>query len=555
MPLRRRLFLGGLAAATGTKMGEGVPVPTISLAEMGAQPDAPDAAPYFHSALARLPRTGGATLHVPPGTWRFAATTGIAIHLQDFKALTIEGPGALLLFNGLVKPFVFDRCQNPTVRGLRIDWERPPFSQGDVIRVAPNGRAAEIQIDPAFAIDGSEPMEALGSYDRATGLMARNAVDAYELVSASALIGPQRLRLTFNRPIPLRPGTTVVLRHALYAANALSFTRCQAVALESVIVHSAPGMAVFADRCNGVMLRGCSVVPTPGSVRLMTTTADGLHCTLCEGDITMEGCTVARTGDDCVNAHGKYLPILHHTDARTITVATTDAPPSGTVDIVSARSLEPLDHDRIFGATPGPPGQTTLHLDHDIAAPVQDGDYLSLSPAPSSLRISNCSFPGNRARGVLAHRDAVIEGCMFHGQSAEAILLLPDARFMEGPAADRVTVRGCEFTDVQRAGGTGGAIRVDVGLRGPLGSTPVNGRITIERNHFAAFAGPAVVARSVDQLTFVANRTQGIIGPILRLDGVAHSTVMDNTPREVLITQTTPAAAMSSPPNRSSTAR
>ena len=541
MARRRYLLLTGLGLCLSARglAAEGAGVARVSLADVGGAPGGGDAAAVFQAALARLPRRGGAVLHVPPGTWRFAATDGNAVLLDDFEALTIEGAGATLVFSGHCKPFVFSRCHRPVVRGLSIDWQRPPFSQGQVIRVGDGRLDADVSIDTGFAVDGSEPVSALGTYDRATGLMARGGLDAYDVVDHVALAASQTLRLAFKRPVPLQVGNTLVLRHAIYAANAFTFERCQDVLLENVTVHSAPGMAVYADHCTGVTVTGLRIEPPPGSTRLMTTTADGVHCNACSGDILIQDCVMTRMGDDCVNVHGKYYRISQRSDPRTATVAAPprnlaspqhDTPAGEAMDFVAPDTLGTIDTQTATSAEAVAPGSTVLHFDHDLPPQAAVGSYVYDAAARAQVSILRCVFPGNRARGVLAHRDTRIEGCTFHGQSAEAVLLLPDLRFMEGPAAGNVKITNNDFADVLRLVGRGGAIRIDVGGRAPE-TRPVliNRDITIAGNRFAAFAGAAVVARSVTGLVVADNQFAQLGTPVIALQDVVGARVVRNS--------------------------
>src|SRR5690242_10018210 len=100
MALQRRSLLTGLgvslaqppyskSAGTGSKTIR----LRISLADLGAQPNTTDVAPFFTAALARLPRTGGAVLHIPRGTWHFAQAEGTAVSVQEFDDITIESDG------------------------------------------------------------------------------------------------------------------------------------------------------------------------------------------------------------------------------------------------------------------------------------------------------------------------------------------------------------------------------------------------------------------------------------------------------------------------------
>jgi hypothetical protein len=526
--------------------------PSLSIADLGARPGGNgDAAPFLKAALAKLPRRGGAVLRIPPGTWRFAQAGGVAVEVTGFENLVIDGSGARLLFKGRARPFVFTDCQAPVVRGLTLDWERPPFSQAEVVSVGAAGRAAEVRIDPEFPVDGSETIGALGTYDRRTGLMARGGVDAYKIVERVTLVGPQRLGLAFTRPLPLRPGDTVVLRHELYAATAFSFARCGGLLVEDATVCSAPGMGIYADHCAGATVRRFVIASPAGSPRLMTTTADGAHFNACNGRIAVEDCSMTGMGDDCVNVHGKYAKISQRIDARTLVVAASPGslagPPRATpagdgVEMLAARTLETRGEASV-GAAEASGESTTLHIDRDLPPDIQAGDYVFDAETRSQASVLRCRFPGNRARGVLAHSDAVIDGCTFSGQSAEAVLLLPDSGSMEGPAAERVSVRGNEISGVLRLGGRqGGAIRIDAAPGGPGGgpgsgaasgarpsSAPVNHDIAVTGNRITDSGGAAVLARSCAGLTIADNHIERPAGPAIVLQGVRSVRIAGNT--------------------------
>ena len=549
MSIRRRGFLAGCSASLAGSLlpeyGRAAlerPVQRVSIGDLGARPETGDATPFFAEALARLPHDGGAVLQIPPGTWRFAQTQGTVVSATGFKDLAIEGKNARLLFQGRARPFVFSGCQAPAVRGLTIDWERPPFSQGDIVSVGNAGRLADIRIDAEFPVDGSETVSALATYDREKRLMARGGIDAYDIVERVTLASAQLLRLAFKRSLPLRVGDTVVLRHAIYAASALSFVRSSDLLVEDVTIHSAPGMGVFADHCSGGSVTRLRIAPPAGSSRLMTTTADGVHFSACGGRIAIEDCEMGGMGDDCVNIHGKYFRIVQRLDTRTMVVAASSdrlagpkhATPGGDrVEILAAGTLETRGRAVIAAAEPS--GEfTTLHLAGDLGPDIQAGDYMFDAETRSRARVSRCRFPGNRARGVLAHSDAVIEGCTFSGQSAEAVLLLPDVRFMEGPAAERVQIRGNEIAGVLRLGGRqSGAVRIGATAADLAGEetrqpAPVNRDIAVIGNRIADIGGAAVLARSCTGLTIVGNRIERPAGPAIVLQDVQAVRITSN---------------------------
>src|SRR6185312_7140080 len=202
----------------------------------------------------------------------------------------------------------FFGCQAPVLRGVTIDWQRPPFSQGEIVSVDTNGHLADIRIDPEFPVDGSEQIRAIATYDRRLGLLLRDGVDAYGVVQSSSAITSRILRVQFTRFIPLQPGQTVVLRHEIYGANAATFARCENVRVEDVTIGTAPGMGIYAEQCNTISVAGLCIASSAN--RLMSTTADGVHCAACSGRVVIRDCTMSGMGDDGVNVHSQYLRIL-----------------------------------------------------------------------------------------------------------------------------------------------------------------------------------------------------------------------------------------------------
>ena len=80
--------------------------------------------------------------------------------------VTLEGDQAKLFFAGTTAAMLFRNCKALTIRGLTIDWERPPFWQGEVIGVGVGNTALTVRIDREFPVDESETITEIGAYDR-----------------------------------------------------------------------------------------------------------------------------------------------------------------------------------------------------------------------------------------------------------------------------------------------------------------------------------------------------------------------------------------------------
>jgi hypothetical protein len=515
-PFRRKVLVGLSAAVCGAALARVFGVPftaneiTISAADFGAVPDGADAGPGLARACAAVARNGGGRLVIAPGVYRILSKQGAALFFNRLANIEIVANGAELVFAGLARPLVFRNCSNVRVTGLTISWARPPFSQGDIKSLSADGKTVEIALDAATPMDGWTKVEAIGSYDRSSGLIQRRGVDAYDAVQSVEMLSPSVARLNLKWPIGLERAKTLVLRHATYEACAMSFGACATVNIEDVTVHSAPGAAFVAGNCRDMSLRRCVIAPKDGL--LMSICADGAHLVDCGGQILLEDCSFSKMGDDGVNVNSAYWRVVERPDGRTVLVSQwrntpfqPDQTPAGgdLFEFASGSTLEKLGEARLANAAPeGPTPITRERLRFATDVPGAVGDLVVNESHSPRVLIRNCRFENNRARGVLAHRDTLIENCLFLNQSAQGVLLAPDEWWMEGPEVANVQILGNTFDGVDRWGQKLGAIYIDAMVTGPDGrahSSPgrPNHDITIKDNVFKNIDGPEVVERDV----------------------------------------------------------
>jgi hypothetical protein len=507
----------------------------VSVTDYGASPNSDDAGPGVKRGLAALPKMG-ATLFFPPGRYHFRQHGGFAITLQDFERLTLDATGATFLFEGNTSPILMARCTAPLLRGFTIDFQRPPFSQGNVLAVAPDGRSFDVRIDSDFPVDGTEPIQTLGTYDRSAVLNARNGLDVYGIGKSSTLIGPQTLRVCTTYALPrLKPGDVVVLRHNVYGNHSIVMNACRSPRISDVTIHAGGGMGIVGGQNDQILIERLRILPTPGSRRLMSICADGVHLGHSTGSVTINDCLMAAMGDDCININSSYLRVMERLDARTLTVSKYANRPFSPVEasvpftrvgLASGHTLAPIGEATIISSEIAR-DRETLHFQSDLPRDFQPGDVLSNLSSHANLSVSRCRFPGNRARGILAHANATIENCSFANQTSDAILLAPDLYWLEGPEAAQVRIVDNTMIDVQRGGGSRGAIRISVDVPAGNNADFVDHNIEIRGNHIIG-PGPALIADHVRQLSFTGNRIERTDGPAVKLGPVRGVTLARN---------------------------
>ncbi|HWB52371.1 MAG TPA: right-handed parallel beta-helix repeat-containing protein [Stellaceae bacterium] len=552
---RRRAAAAPEAAAT-----------IVSVADFGAIPGSPDATAGIRAAIAHLPRRGGATLLLPPGAYNVSgdAKDDAVLRCIGIEKLTVDGRGATLNVRGKTFPAVFDRCDGLFVRGLTVDWPRPPFSQGMVVAVGAGGTTVDIKIDDEFPVDGSEPVQAITTHERGSLRMPVHGLDADRVVDRVTLSGRQRLRLALKRPLPLHAGDVVVLRHQIYGTNVFHLTACRDVRFAEVNVYAAPGMALLAAGCTNVTIDRFRVEPRPGTARLMSTCADGLHIASCHGRVEIRNCYIGGLGDDCINVHGRVLTVAERLDARTLLVdldghgAFTDmdlASPGDRVEFLDRRSLKSRGEATVAASAAGP--HQRLRFAGDLPAGVEPGDFLCDVGEITRLTISDSEFPGNRGRGILAHRNVAIERCSFADQFYEAILLLFDNSGEDGPTIGNVVIARNRFHGTGRAGAPHGAIRIQSvtanagGLAGPVAGIIGRG-ISIVDNLIVDSGGSAIEVGEAGAVTIARNRIDRRGGPAIILDTVGGVLVGGNVckPPAPLVLRNTPTSEIKLKDNR-----
>jgi hypothetical protein len=517
--MHRRQFIegalgAGLLAAWQTQRGTASstappPIP-------GADPSGThDSTAAFQKLIAGLPAVN-ARLRIPPGKYRFEPSTEPIFQFKKIDGLAIEGEGAVLWFAGNTPAFFFENCSGITVSGITADWPRPPFSQGVVQRV--EGDQFTVEVDAQFPVTGKEPINTVGEYDPDLRLPSRNGVDHYYGVKSISLAAPQVLQIEMERPIALRKGATVVLRHPVYGANVFVLRQCREVRFDEVTLHASPGMGIIAEFGSGFSFNKLRVIPTPGTNRLLSLNADAVHLTECSGAVVFSECEFRGMGDDAINIHSMYFKIARSPGSQSAARWRLESgadylPQAGALfEIVDPATQVLKGHARVLASSnPAAEGFIEIEVVETDTSTELEGLVACNSRAGATTEIHDCNFRGNRARAILAHDNAKIHGNRFYGQSLPAILLSADtSQWLEGPLVHDVEIFDNQF-DFNYYGNMEsrrGAITIDTSEDAhELDTRParVYRNISIHDNQFTNSGGCAIFAARTSGLSLMRN--------------------------------------------------
>ena len=561
-PWSRRDMLLGLAAGAGvrTARAQRPGRPAVKV-----QPVSGFADEAVRAAIAALPRTGGADLVFAPGRYVFAAGPGTKLLFEGIQALNVEGNGAELVFAGGDAPVLFRGCAAPGIQNLTVDWSRPPFTQAVLDAVRDNGHSLELLLPPETSgLGAGVPVGALTEIDGQSGLMRTGATDVYGGLKVTGVAG-SRVTLSSTQAIAAQPGATLLLRHQLYGGNALHFTGCtDGLTVADVTVHAAPGMALYARSCQGdIRVSRFTVRPRAGSGRLLSTNADALHLDGCTGTAVIADSAFERMGDDGINVHSGYLRIASLADRRTVSLEAQGSLPAdalpragASLALLSGQTLGPLGTATLASVEAGAPARLVFEV--DLPKGLGVGDLVADPSRRIELTVSDCTLPGNRGRGVVAHGGVTVERCRFSSQSRAAVFLAPDTHWLECCEVSRVAVRNNIVADscrsVPNALPTLAAIQVAAlvqSLSAPGAPALVNHDVTITANHILGPHASAISVGATRGVLVSDNVINESGAAAVRLDRVEQVVLSGNTchPASIVERQGTPFSEITSAAN------
>lgn len=609
--LTRRAFLAGLAAGAAAPLNFGVgrgawqePVETaeepsllFDVRDFGALGDgAADDAPAINTAVRAATSAGpGATVLVPQGTYVLGTANGGGLGrtshvlVRDARELTILGePGSLLLVRDHTADGVlFVGCERVTARGLTIDYDPLPFTQGTVVAVDAAARSFD------WRLDGGYPDPTEKRFVRATahrGMLYHPATGRLKAAAGSKVIGEVAplggglFRFPVSGVISAAATETavgdievgdrfVLMARSTGDGSAMYLNRSTECLVDAVTIYSSPVLAWGVFECDAMAFTNCVIEPMPGTNRLLSTNADGIHCPHNRRGPLIEGCRFTAMGDDAFNIRTSGFRVLEAESETEVLVEETIrfarvgdrvaviAQASGLTRAVAiVASVGPArwrDNNalRLTLDRPIPDLVSAAMLGHSTIPPRLDQTTPSdrrpdlvadLDAVGSGFVIRGNAFAGLGSR--IYSTNGVVENNRFENQSLNGIQFGNELFWPEAYHASNVVIRGNTFSSIP-----GSNIDIaDTLARFEPAQGMGNQDIVIEGNTFEQYGGAGAIAVSNAQRVQIRNNTIGPgTGPAVTLGLCAEVSLEDNSvaadanpPLEVLATPETDVATV-----------
>lgn len=453
----------------------------------------------------------------------------IAFDLEDMEDFTIKGQDTKLLFTGFISPFSLERCKNVRIENLSIDFTRTFHSEGMIeaagqdyldVRFPEEYRCNIINgclyfTDENHITYNFSNLLEFDSQKKEPAYLAQDYWLSKSTVPAEKIDG--NLIRIFKKNLKGNVGNTMVFGAAARYNPGFFVSDCSGITLDKVNIWHCGGMGVIAQRSRDIELNNVYIVPSPGSGRMISITADATHFVNCAGYIRMIDCKFCNQKDDATNIHGLYMIVDEIIAPDKLLLEWRNSgqygidflKPGMTVEIVDNNTVVTYCHATVKNVERLNRTASVVTFEQPLPEGIRKEMAIAADEEYPEVLIKGCHMSGNRARGLLlgSRAEMIIEDCYFHIPGA-AILLEGDCNFwFEQSGVRDVKIRRNIFENGNYGYSAWGAACISVGSRIPdLSSSECYHRnILIEDNIFRVFDPRILNLFSVDNVIFRNN--------------------------------------------------
>jgi len=476
--------------------------------------------------------SGEKVIIIKQGRYEVAPRDGIHLRFSNLTDVTIEATGVELICTETTQAIAIESCSNLIIRGLTIDYDPLPFTQGRIVKIADDRKSHVIEIMPGFP-----PAEsAITQKHEVLSPEGRLKYGNYYEFELKPLSGN---RLEISKLHSRNDGgeqvgdvVVVAARHVSKGRgrpHAVVISRSAGTRLENITLYASPSFGFFEEHCRRSVYRNCTIDRREGRMRSLN--ADAFHSKFAEIGPQILGCKAMWQGDDCVNICGAYHLVaesvgdalrvlakrsldiqpgdpveLVDADGRRLPDAKVlSVKPEGNVSIKDSSGLKPLKlHPRTQALLKN---AYVIQLDRPVELPY--GSVISaINRAGSGFSVRDCTFGNNRSRGILIKAsNGEISGNRVENCHAQGIKIAPEYYWLESGYSRNVKVFGNTVIN------SGAEALLIEGIRGESGFE----NIVIDDNTFRTECVPGV---SIDEKGCVILPGNTLNGVELKQQGV-----------------------------------
>lgn len=482
--------------------------------------------------------SGAKRIVIPPGRYRVSPKARQHLLLSGLKDVQIIADRVEMICTETTRAITITHCTNVTLRGLAIDYDPLPYTQGRITTISADRKVYDVEL-----FDGYPDAATVRNFKYEIFRPDTRTLRCEDRgLSGIEVLDGRHLRLTSpgrHDSHSEQVGDLIVIgsEYAPHgsAPHAVECSHNVKVKLENVNLFASNCFGFLELDCDGGVYEHCRVDrrlpaddPVPrASPRLRSLNADAFHSKYALKGPSYFGCTARFMGDDGVNICGDYHLIMdsHGRELRVLAKGTMNIQPGDPVELVRcagerlpdarAVSVRPsgaiLEDERAFlGRQSMDAGLKSgrglgrafaIVLDREVVIP-RGGTICSANRVGNGFAVKNCIFGFNRSRGILIKAshgeiaDNRMDGCWM-----SAILVSPEYWWLEAGSSTDLRIAGNVITNC-----AGIPIRVEAaGGNGNIAPSGAHRNITITGNTVTGCAMPAVLVTSTAGLRLSGN--------------------------------------------------
>jgi hypothetical protein len=488
-------------------------------------------------------KSGNRTIVIPPGIYRVKPENRQHLLFKDLKNVEIIADNVEMICTETTCAITFENCENVVFRGMTVDYDPLPFTQGRITALAPDKSWFEFKLFDGYPEKLEQRIEI---FDARTNSLKRGTYYGWKPIES---LGQRHYKAAkadnykFNPDEDKEEVGDIVVTNNSYAPggsipHAILSDRCVNLTLQNVTFYASNCFTYLESNCDKTTYRNCKIdrrAPENDTVkreypRLRSSNADAFHSKHAVRGPQLIGCTAKYQGDDCLNICGEYYMIMGSKGNTVRILATRDInlkagdpvelvlytgqrlpdakvvaiAPDGTVNAEESKFLLAQRMNKNTQLALSKPETKALAITLDRAAELPMGSVIaSTKHMGNGFLVQDCDFGFNRSRGILikASNGKVI-GNKLTGNWMSSVLVTPEWWWLESGSSDDVEIRGNIITDCKDI-----AINVTAGAgKGGLAPAGAHNRITVADNKITGSPLPNIFASSTKGLTITGNK-------------------------------------------------
>jgi uncharacterized protein (TIGR03437 family) len=387
-----------------------------------------DSRPLFKAGVAYAVKNKIATVTADRGSYYFLTQDNTAQHVL-FSASNVNLDlqySDLYFANGNAVGLFCNGCSGVTLQNFTMDYMHLPLTQVMVTAVNAANRTITYQ-----TIAGWPAPSTLNSYATAAGndyflFVFRNGAELRQTgkLPVAVPFSGNTMQVTGTRVgslaadlAAIQPGDTVAVTFRS-GGGMLQFSPGSNNLLRNISIYSSADYGFNVAKVSNTVLDQLQVIARPGTDRLVSTSADGIHISLSGANNTISNSRVERTCDDAIVVDGEwYATVNAPNSGASVAVSLIQfvtLPVGLSLDFINISNASVIGTATIAAVSPAVAQQTatpgeviTLTLDHAIDG-LQAG--FGVIPSDASLRGGGTVVRGNLVHQTVAARGLYLPG-------------------------------------------------------------------------------------------------------------------------------------------------